>query len=156
MAKRYTDKIADVICSRLAAGESLNAICKDDGMPAESTVRGWVLDDVNGFAAKYARAREIQAECLFDEILDISDDGRRDYTEDEDGNPVVNHDHINRAKLRVDARKWFLSKVLPKKFGDKVNHEVTGKNGAPVKFCWAESEEPNHASDEMERGRNDG
>lgn len=131
MAKRgrpskYTDAIAEEICRRLADGESLTAICKDDGMPAESRVREWVIDNREGFAAEYARAREVQAEHLFDEILAISDDGRRDYTEDEDGNPVVDHDHINRAKLRVDARKWYLSKVLPKKYGEKQQVEQSG------------------------------
>lgn len=122
----YTDELAEIICDRLAAGESLNAICMAEEMPGESTVRAWVLDNRQGFAAKYARAREIQAERLFDEILAIADDGRRDYVKDEDGNDVVDHDHIKRAVLRVDARKWYLSKVLPKKYGDKLAVDVKG------------------------------
>lgn len=131
----YTQEIADAICVRLAAGESLNAICKADEMPPESTVRGWALDDVQGFAAKYTRAREIQADVLVEQILDISDDGSRDYVATENG-VSVDHDHIARSRLRVDSRKWFASKVLPKKYGDKV--ALTGDGGGPLSMLLSE------------------
>lgn len=69
----YSDNIADEICRKLADGESLIAICRAEHLPAESTVRGWALDDLNGFFAKYARARDIGIEHELDEVKEISD-----------------------------------------------------------------------------------
>lgn len=103
----YTEEIAAEVCKRLAKGESLRQIAITDGMPAPSTVVLWTLDRP-GFAEQYARARRAQAELMFDEILQVAD-GR-----DEDPNS---------RRLRVDARKWILSKVLPKIYGDKLVHE---------------------------------
>lgn len=121
------------ILDRLSQGESLNAICKTEGFPAESTVRLWAKDDVDGFAAKYARAREIGYERLADEILEIADDGTNDTRTDDEGNVMTDYDVIQRSKLRVDARKWILSKMLPKVFGDKVDVTSGGKElKAPI------------------------
>ena len=86
-------------------------------MPGLSTVFQW-LSARPEFAEHYARAREVQLEHMAAEILEISDDGRNDYVEDEDGREVVNTDHIQRSKLRVDTRKWLLSKLKPKVYGD--------------------------------------
>lgn len=112
----YTPEIADEICRRLADGEGLVAICRDKHMPAEAAVRKWALDDREGFYARYARAREIQAERWADEIIDIAD-GDGDW---------------QRARLRVDTRKWLVAKVLPKKYGERVDHNVSG--GVTVKI----------------------
>lgn len=125
----YTQGVADAICERLSAGESLNAICKTPGMPPESTVRGWAMDNVDGFAAKYARARSIGLDVIAEEIIAISDDGTNDYVETADpDNPgyAFNGEHVQRSKLRVDARKWFLSKLKPEKYGDRSALEVSG------------------------------
>ncbi len=129
----FNPAIADEICRRLAEGESLNAICKDDGMPAESTVRGWALDNVHGFGANYARAREIGYDRLAEEILRISDTPEVGVirTEKPDGGEEVKYaDMIEHRRLRVDARKWMLSKMLPKKYGDKL--ELGGEVGVSV------------------------
>jgi hypothetical protein len=92
----------------------------------------WLGDDRYAkFREQYARAREAQADAIFDEILDIADDGSNDWMERrrEDGSvdEVVNHEHIQRSKLRVDARKWMAGKLAPKKYGEKVqlDHGVT-------------------------------
>lgn len=127
MQVRYSDEIAAQICSRLAGGESLRAICDDVDMPSREAVRLWLADERHSaFLAQYARAREEQADHYADEIIEIADDGRRDYSVDEDGVETVNHDHIARARLRVDARKWKASKLAPKKYGDKVEHDHGG------------------------------
>lgn len=125
----FSQEIADKICARLAEGESLNAICKDDGFPAESTVRAWALDDVDGFAAKYARARAIGYEKLAEELLQISDTPQTGVirTIKADGTEEVKHaDMIEHRRLRVDSRKWMLSKMLPKVYGDKLDMNVAG------------------------------
>lgn len=121
----FTEELGNQICDRLSGGESLNSICKSEGFPHESTVRSWYLQDINPeFTTKYARARELQAEKWADEIVDIADDGTNDYIErqNKDGSTyeAVNSEHINRSRLRVDTRKWMLSKMLPKKYGEKL------------------------------------
>jgi hypothetical protein len=131
----YSEKLADKICERLASGESLLSICKDEGFPHESTVRAWALDDREGFYTKYARAREIQAEVMADQILEIADDGLNDFKE-VDGRQVVDQENIQRSKLRVDTRKWLMSKVLPKKYGDKVTTAITDGEGGPLKVVF--------------------
>lgn len=130
----YSEETAIAICLRLAGGESLRAICRPDYMPAESTVRLWATTDRNGFAAQYARAREAQADCLAEEILEIADDSSADKVlhDSEDGPSVetVDHEHIARSRLRVDARKWFAAKVAPKRYGDRIAH--VGPNDGPI------------------------
>lgn len=132
----YTTELRDLICARLAEGESLNGICRDEGMPAESTVRGWSLDPEHPISARYARAREVGYHKMFDELLDIADDSRNDFVEraTKSGDPirVTDEEAISRARLRVDTRKWMLAKALPKVYGDKLSAELTGAGGTPL------------------------
>lgn len=116
----YDGKIAAEICRRMAEGESLRGICEDEHMPGESTVRSWVIDDVNGFSAQYARARALQAERWAEEIMHISDELPAMTGEGKYDSAAVQH-----QRLRVDTRKWLLSKVLPKVYGDRL--DVTSK-----------------------------
>lgn len=126
----YTKKIAKEICDRIALGESVRNICADKKMPASSSIFRWLLDeDKKDFWEQYVRARNIQAELMFEELLDISDDGSNDYMTITKGNTSYNiedREVTNRSKLRVDTRKWYLSKVLPKKFGDKLDVTSAG------------------------------
>jgi len=89
-----------------------------------------MLADDKEFSHQYARAKAIQAELLFDEILEISDDSTLDMTFTEEGKPFIDHEHVNRSRLRVDSRKFYIAKILPKKYSEK--QEVTGKDGGPV------------------------
>ncbi|MER1940494.1 hypothetical protein ABS755_07270 [Castellaniella sp. FW104-16D08] len=137
----YTTELAAKICERLAAGESLRSICRDDDMPADSTVRLWVADDVEGFSAQYARARDTGLDTMADSMLDIADDGSNDWVESNDpDNPGyrLNGENVQRSKLRVDARKWYLSKLAPKKYGDKTSMELTGADGGPLQITDTE------------------
>lgn len=114
----YTEHIVSTILERLAAGDSLRRICRNDpDLPAESTVRNWAIQDLNGFFARYARARDMGLDSMADETLDIADDGRNDTFTDEDGYTQVNWDHIARSKVRIDTRKWYLSRLAPKRYG---------------------------------------
>jgi len=126
----FTQEMADLICKRLADGESLRSICANDGFPAASTVFKW-LSEKQPFSEQYARAREAQADHLAEQILQIADDGSNDTYPTDDGQ-AVNHDVIARSRLRVDARKWLASKMAPKKYGDKVTQEHTGKDGGDI------------------------
>ena len=121
----YTDAIGDEICDRLANGESLVAICKSDHMPNPSTIYRWLDSDAHdGFRNRYARARQDQADTLADEIISIADDGRNDWMEANAEDSIawkINGEHVQRSKLRMEARKWTAAKLKPKKYGDRVD-----------------------------------
>ena len=127
----YSEEVASAILERIAEGESLNKICKDDAMPSKSTVFKW-LGEISGFSDRYARAREAQADVLFDEILEIADDGLNDTYTDDEGNVRTNQDVIARSRLRVDARKWMAGKLRPKKYGEKL--ELSGDPENPLQM----------------------
>lgn len=128
----FTQAVADRICERIAEGESLRSICRDDDMPSKMSVLRWLADeDRAAFRAQYAHAREMQADTLADEILQIADDGSND-TYIKDDVELTNHDVVARSRLRVDARKWLASKMAPKKYGERIQQEVTGADGGPV------------------------
>lgn len=129
----FTREVADTICVELANGRSLRDVCSDEGMPPESTVRGWAVENIDGFAAQYARAREVGYHMMADELLEIADCGVNDWMErhgDKDDGWVLNGEHIARSRLRVDTRKWMLGKVLPKIYGDKI--DMSGPDGGAI------------------------
>lgn len=144
---KYTTKMGDEICKRLAEGESLNRICKDPHIADKSNVFRWLLNTKNkmydNFRDNYALAREIQYQAMADDIIDIADDGRNDWMEREDGdNPGYdfNGEALGRSRLRVDTRKWFMSKVLPK-FKDKPEEEKPEKPEVNITFRLPTQEE---------------
>lgn len=132
-ATKYSEEIANIICGRLAEGESLRSISGDENMPGLRTVFDWLADDrYEAFRIKYARAREAQADALFDEMIDIADDGRNDWMEKKnaDGENIgwqENGEALRRSDLRIKTRQWMASKLQPKKYGDKLDLNVDGK-----------------------------
>lgn len=147
---KYTEQLADEICERLAGGEALIRICRPDDMPHESTVRQWdrvsfeTRNDASpkypGFYTKYAHARDLGIDHLAEETIEIADDGRNDTYIDDEGNEQVDHDHIRRSQLRVAARQWYISKVAPKKYGDKQEIKHSGSMGVAVQAPPADVE----------------
>ena len=111
----YTAEIADILCERIAKGEALHRICDEQGMPSTSMVYRW-LDAHEDFRDKYARAREMQADLMAAQTVTIADEAQ----------------DANLARLRVDARKWYASKLQPKKYGDRLAQEVSGPNNGPI------------------------
>jgi succinate dehydrogenase flavin-adding protein (antitoxin of CptAB toxin-antitoxin module) len=122
----FSQEIADSICDRLTDGQSLRKICCDDDMPAASTVFRWLTARPE-FQEQYAHAREAQADALFDEILDIADDGTNDWVADKEEAEGFryNGDAVQRSKLRVEARKWMAGKLQPKKYSDRQIVDMT-------------------------------
>jgi hypothetical protein len=115
---------ANAICEALAAGESLRKAAKAQGIDP-STVLKW--EDANAeFAQQYARARVTGYKLLADEIIEISDDSSRDVIDTEHG-PKTDSEVVARSRLRVDSRKWMLSKMLPKVYGDKIDMNHSGE-----------------------------
>lgn len=127
----YNTDIADKICEKLSDGESLKAICEPEEMPTRSTIYRW-LSLHEEFSDMYTRAREEQAETLADEIIAIADEKTTDWLMDKEGNERPNNEAIQRSRLRVDARKWVAAKLKPRKYGDRVMNEHTGKDGGPI------------------------
>lgn len=130
---KFTQELAARICERLSAGETLRAVCRDEEMPTHSAVLGWAAKD-DGFSDQYARAREAGYLQMAEELLEIADDGTNDYVERvrENGTKhvVFDGEHVQRSRLRLDTRKWLLSKALPKIYGDKLEIEATHRHDA--------------------------
>ena len=78
---------------------------------------------------RYARACELRADAIFEEIIEIADNSGNDKKDIGDGVIVIDHEAIQRDRLRVDARKWAVSKMNPKKYGDKmdIDHTIEDK-----------------------------
>jgi len=124
----YTQELADRICSELALGKSLRTVCKSDDTPEISTIFRWLRTHPE-FNQQYAKAKEESADALLEETMDIADDGSNDWIASNDpDNPGyrTNGEAIQRSRLRVDVRKWAMSKLKPKKYGEKIDATVGG------------------------------
>lgn len=130
----YTDEIGVELCIRLAEGESLKSICNDAHLPSKSTVLKWAVDPEHPISDRYARAREIGYLLLADEIIDISNtplEGQKTKT-GPNGTEITTGDMLEHRKLQIDSRKWIISKMLPKIYGDKL--EVKQQIGFTEEF----------------------
>jgi len=124
----YSQELATAICVELAMGKSMRTVCSIEGMPAISSVFKW-LREHEEFSEQYARAKEEAVDAMIEDMIDIADDGTNDYMTITKGNNtynVENREVTNRSRLRVDTRKWIVSKLKPKKYGDKL--DVTSKD----------------------------
>jgi hypothetical protein len=124
----YTLELAIEICARLAEGRSLKSVCEDADMPSRQTVFRWLWADTENFKQKYYDAKEASAEAIAEEMFDIADDSGRDVIMTRGGREVVNREFTERSKLRIETRKWYLSKIKAKKYGDKL--DLTNDGGA--------------------------
>jgi len=120
---KYSQQLADTICDLLVDGKSLRTICSTAKMPSRSTVIRWLAEN-EAFRNQYARARELQADTLAEEILDIADKAVLGERLKKDGKGKVlerqTGDMVERSKLMIDARKWYAGKLQPKKYGERV------------------------------------
>jgi hypothetical protein len=103
----YSEELANAICERIANGESLRKICRDEGMPDRATIYRW-MDSVEGFATKCARSRLLQGDHVEDEIADVIDDTRYGRLDPQ------------AARVVLSGMQWRASKLNPKKYGDKL------------------------------------
>ncbi len=136
---KFSREVCDLICERMAAGQSLSEICRAKDMPTKPNVLRW-LREHEAFRTQYEHAREDLIEHWAEELLEISDDTAQDThtTTYGDGTERTspNTEWISRARLRVDSRKWLMSKLAPKKYGDhlkidqKTTHAVDDSVGA--------------------------
>lgn len=119
---KYTQDLADEICQRIREGEPVRQICLLEHMPPQAVFYRW-LQDKPDFREQYARAKEDQAETFAEELIDIADNSTNDWVERENQRgelyTAFNDEAVSRAKLRIEARKWLMGKMKPKKYGEK-------------------------------------
>ena len=125
----FTQKLSDIICEWIALGQSLKKLCRQKKMPNNSTVMRWLANEEYAeFRDQYARARAAQADSMVDDMLDIADE------------KVDHSEQVQRNRLRIDTRKWLASKMKPKKYGDKVDLEIGGKeDSVPVPIMFVDA-----------------
>lgn len=111
----YSDDIAATICQRIADGDSVHKICREVGFPNRRTIFKWLIDHPD-FVKAYSAAREMQADKLADEIIELAD-GSGDF---------------RKVRNQIEARKWKSSRMAPRKYGDRVALEHSGDGGGPV------------------------
>lgn len=116
----FTDELADQICVLLADGMSLREICAKEAMPDRATVRRWIIDRPN-FAAKYARAREAQADSLFEDIHEI------------EAKTVAKTLAPDIARVVISSKQWRAAKLRPKVYGDRITHQGDDE-AAPIQI----------------------
>lgn len=116
----YSQELATEICNAIScSSKGIKKLKKENPhWPAESTIFIWLSMHAS-FSEQYARAKVYQVESLVDDILEIADDTSNDYVENADGVLIVNHENIQRSKLRIDTRKWLAAKLCPRLYGDK-------------------------------------
>jgi hypothetical protein len=119
----YSEKLALKICREISiCTDGLDKICADNkDFPNPKTIYGWRIDKED-FGKKYDAAKRLQADLLATEIMTIADDSARDtvtkINSQGEEYDVANTEWVARSRLRVDARKWIASKLLPKVYGD--------------------------------------
>jgi hypothetical protein len=128
----------DKILARIATSrDSIATITEgDESLPSETTFFKWKREDAV-LAQDYAHAKEDQADLIAEEMLDIADDSRNDWMKKKQGDEVIdvpNPEVINRSRLRIDTRKWVMGKLRPKKYGELLRQEITGKDGGAVQI----------------------
>ena len=126
MGVTWSDAIADEIVERISQGETLRAICREDHMPSWQAVYNWIGGNED-FARRIARARELGADAIAEQTVDIID-----QEAERDMNGKVDQGWVAHQKLRAEHRLKLLAKWQPKKYGDKITQEVTGANGGPI------------------------
>lgn len=120
----YNLDIATRFCDRIAAGNSMNTVCQADDMPERQTIFRWLVREE--FRDMYTRACAERREVRKEQLLDIPERADLDP---------------QRARLLSDNIKWVLAKEEPKKYGDKVQQEISGPDGGPVQFNGVSDEE---------------
>lgn len=115
MPSTFSQEQFDEVCNRIAEGRSLNAVCKDEGMPKKSVFLKW-LSQNDSIRDQYMRARDVLLLIQGDELTDLSDDVDLDQLA------------IAKANLQINTRKWVLSKLVPKVYGDRLNLDGEVRN----------------------------
>lgn len=125
---KYTNKLADKICKMIAQGKSVRSICAKKDMISMQTFFRWLREN-DKFREQYARAREERSYMYAEDIIEIADNATNDYMEKLEGDGYIfNSENVQRSRLRIDTRKWLMSKLNPKVYGDKLDMTTNGND----------------------------
>lgn len=117
---KYSNELADKIFEKISVGRSVHKICQEDGMPSRRTFYRWLAENED-FRHNYQESLVFRQDYHFDEMLEIADSVEEDNVK------------IQKAKLMIDTRKWVLSRMNPKKYGDKIDDvEANEEEPTPV------------------------
>lgn len=122
----YTPELRKEICDAIACTAiGLRDLCANNAhWPERRNIYHW-LEKHEDFRHQYARAKQCQVDVLIDEILAIADDSSCDFKTGADDKQAVDYENINRARLRIDTRKWLAAKLCPKLYGEKMHYDGT-------------------------------
>jgi hypothetical protein len=129
------DECFDWIISEIESGKSLISTLSTNGMPSTSTFYIWLEEkDENGEKTEEAKEKSKRYACacearelrMLDEIIEIADKQGEDIIHTDSGD-IVNHNVIGRNRLQVEARKWVLEKLNPKKYSNRIDHTTNGE-----------------------------
>ena len=125
---KYTNKLADKICKMIAQGQSVRSICAKKDMISMQTFFRWLREN-DKFREQYARACEERSYMHAEDIIEIADNATNDYMEKlESDGYIFNSENVQRSRLRIDTRKWLMSKLNPKVYGDKLDMTTNGND----------------------------
>jgi len=113
----YDQQVADRICELMAEGNDMGTICEMAGMPSRSTVSRWAAARPD-FAEQCARAREALADFELDRLKRIAEE--------------CTEENVNSTRVKLNHYQWRLMKIAPRRYGDRVQTEITGPNGGPM------------------------
>lgn len=120
----YTKEIADQICNELSEGKSLRKVCESGGMPSKVTIFAW-MRKYPEFLNQYARAKEESADAMNEDLMDLGDEA---INHAYNANPKASSAVVQAVKLKADNLKWVMSKMKPKKYGDKTDITSNGES----------------------------
>tara|TARA_B110000093_G_C12865557_1_gene365286 strand:+ start:265 stop:696 length:432 start_codon:yes stop_codon:yes gene_type:complete len=132
-SEKQIETIFKDVTNQISEGKSLREVLRQTDKPNRSTFYEWISKDEDK-SDQYVRACNDRSELIFDEIIEIADATADDIIINDEGKVITNHNVIQRDRLRVDARKWALSKMNPKKYGDKQAIEMDIKDEKPFTF----------------------
>lgn len=113
----FDQQVADRICELMAEGNDMGTICEMVGMPSRSTVSRWAAARPD-FAEQCARAREALADFELDRLKRIAEE--------------CTEENVNSTRVKLNHYQWRLMKIAPRRYGDRVQTEITGPNGGPM------------------------
>lgn len=120
----YNHEIVDLICEKITEGLSIRTICNDENMPNASTIFKW-LREHEEFSKQYVRATEERVEAQHEDLLEFGDQA---IEHAEQANPKAANAVVSGYKLKADNLKWSMSKMKPKKYGEKLDMTTNGKD----------------------------
>lgn len=124
-SKEQIEDTFNDILYEIEQGNSLISILRRKDFPSTATFYQWLEADEDK-AKRYVRACEIRADVIFEDIIDIADHSDEDHT------PFTGANVVQRDRLKIDARKWIVAKLHPKKYSDRVYQDITTHQEQPL------------------------